>query len=144
MSFEEVSIAAKFQMEILGIPEIQDQNPVTSYLSPITPDDSSADNQSEAGKDDVRSFHGNQEEGKKLELYQQKTPISETPSGKNPSTGIKEAVSNVLNGYDWTIVNIPANKNAGNRKQRVKRPMNAFMVWAQVGVNLYFLYLEKN
>ena len=135
MSFEEVSIAAKFQMEILGIPEIQDQNPVTSYLSPITPDDSSADNQSEAGKDDVRSFHGNQEEGKKLELYQQKTPISENSSGKNPSTGIKEAVSNVLNGYDWTIVNIPANKNAGNRKQRVKRPMNAFMVWAQVGSN---------
>lgn len=132
MSFEEVSVAAKFQMEILGIPPVQDQNPVTSYLSPITPDDSSADNQSEAGKDDVRSFHGNQEDGKKLELYQQKTHVNETSSGENPSTGIKEAVSNVLKGYDWTIVNIPANKSAGNRKQRVKRPMNAFMVWAQV------------
>ena len=37
-----------------------------------------------------------------------------------------------MNGYDWTIVNIPANKSAGNRKQRVKRPMNAFMVWSQI------------
>jgi len=48
---------------------------------------------------------------------------------------VKAAVSHVLQGFDWAELarqhQRQATLQALSRQQRVKRPMNAFMVWAQ-------------
>ncbi|CAO1439481.1 unnamed protein product [Diamesa hyperborea] len=58
-------------------------------------------------------------------------PKVKNNQNKPENEQINSAVMKVLQGYDWTLVPAATKAPTDKKKEHIKRPMNAFMVWAQ-------------